>query len=344
MVPWPVQGGLLLLSFLAPFALLMLAFPAFLRYLTRIGFVSEDAHKTPPSKVPEPVGPLLFVSTLVGELIVAAGYGSAVPLAVITGAGAAFAVGLADDIFVLGGKTKPLLLLLAGLGFVAFVAYAPDLYRPVLTFPLLGDTSPHFIIYTALAIIAFPVVANAFNMMDAFNGEISWFTLLTSLALTAGAVLHELATSAFSAARVASVLPLVAVSAGFLLYNRYPARAFDGDSGSLMFGAMFAGLAISCGVEVAAMIAIVPAILNSFYTLSSVRGFVERRKMPSRPTFIGEDGLLHASTEKAAPNTLVRLVLLASPLSEKDLVKSIVALVAVACAFSVAISFLTWVF
>ena len=37
----------------------------------------------------------------------------------------------------------------------------------------------------------------------------------------------------------------------------------------------------------AAMIAIVPAILNSFYTLSSVRGFVERRKMPTRPTYIG---------------------------------------------------------
>ena len=111
-----------------------------------------------------------------------------------------------------------------------------------------------------------------------------------------------------------------------------------------MFGALFAGLAITGGIEVAAMIAIVPAILNSFYTLSSVRGFVERRKMVSRPTYIGTDGLLHASTEGDAPNTLVRLVLLASPLSERDLVKNIVALTAIACLFSVAISVLTWVF
>lgn len=344
MVSWLLQGGVLLMSFLVPLALLLLALPPFMRYLTRIGRVSDDVHKTPPTKVPEPVGPLLFIAVLVGELIVAAGYGSFVPLALVTGAGIAFAIGLTDDLYVLGGKTKPLLLILSGLGFVGFVFVGPALYQPVLTFPLLGDTNPHFFIYTILAIVAFPVVANAFNMMDAFNGEVSWFTLLTSLALLVGVVLHQAFSAGFSMVRVASVLPMVAVAGAFLVYNRYPARAFDGDSGSLMFGAMFAGLAITGGVEVAAMIAIVPAILNSFYTLSSVRGFVERRKMASRPTFIGSDALLHASVEKDAPNTLVRLVLLASPLSEQDLVKNIVALAAVACAFSVVISVLTWVF
>jgi UDP-N-acetylmuramyl pentapeptide phosphotransferase/UDP-N-acetylglucosamine-1-phosphate transferase len=110
-----------------------------------------------------------------------------------------------------------------------------------------------------------------------------------------------------------------------------------------MFGAAFAGLAVTGGVEIAAIIAIVPAILNSFYTLSSVRGFVERRKMASRPTYIGEDGLLHASMEKDAPNTLVRLVLLTSSMSERELVANIVSLTAVACVFSVIISLMTWV-
>ena len=338
------EGALLLASLLVPFVLLLLAFPPYLRYLTRLGRVSEDVHKNPPGKVPEPAGPLLFAAVLVGEGVVALGFSSLFPAALVLGAGVAFAVGLYDDLFVLGGKAKPLLLVLAGVAFVSLVGAGVRLYGSDISFPILGDTAPHFIIYTVLVVAAFPVVTNAFNMMDAFNGEISWFALLTSLALLAGVVLHQVFTPGFSAARVASVLPLVAVSAAFLIYNRYPARAFDGDSGSLMFGAMFAGLAITGGVEVAAIIAIVPAILNSFYTLSSVRGFVERRKMPSRPTYIGGDGLLHASTEKDAPNTLVRLVLLASPLSEKDLVRTIVALTAVSCAFSVGISILTWVY
>ena len=338
------DAGLLLLSFGVPLVFLLLGFPPYLRLLTRMGRVSDDAHKSPPTKVPEPAGPILFMAAALGEIVVAVGFGSWVPLAVGLAALVAFAIGLWDDLYVLGGKTKPILLVLAGLAFVAVSTLEPDLYQPVLNFPILGDTAPHFILYTALAVLSFPVVANAFNMMDAFNGEISWFTLLTSVALLFAVVLHEAYASGFSSARVAATLPLVAVAAGFLVFNRYPSRAFDGDSGSLMFGAMFAGLAVTGGVEIAAMIAILPAILNSFYTLSSVRGFVERRKMASRPTFLGDDGRIYASTERSAPNTLVRLVLLAGPLSERDLVKDLIVLTGVACFLSAFISVLTWVF
>jgi UDP-N-acetylglucosamine--dolichyl-phosphate N-acetylglucosaminephosphotransferase len=339
-----IDGGLLLLSFFVPFLLLIVGTPPYLRLLTRMGRVSNDVHKTPPTKVPEPAGPLLFAAAIIGELIVAVGFNSWVPLAISLGTVVAFAVGLWDDFRVLGGRTKPLLLLLAGFIFVGIILLKPDLYQPVITFPILGDTAPHFIIYTALAVIAFPVVANAFNMMDAFNGEISWFTLLTSLALLFGVTLRYLYASGFAFARVADALPLVAVAAAFLIFNRYPSKAFDGDSGALTFGALFAGLSVTGGVEIAAMIAILPAILNSFYTLSSVRGFVERRRMASRPTYIGEDGRLYASTEPSSPSTLARLVLLAGPLTERELVRDLIVLTGVACLLSVVISVLTWVF
>ncbi len=332
------------LSFLVPLVLLLLVFPPFLRFLVRRGRVSEDVHKTPPSRVPEPVGPLLFAGVIAGEAVVFAISNSPVPIAVSLGAAVAFAVGLADDLYVLGGKTKPLLLLLAGLAFAGVLLLKPNLLTPVIFLPLIESTSPHFYIYTLLAIVAFPVVSNAFNMMDSFNGEMSWFSLLTSLALLVGVALRVIFTQGFSVIRIAATLPLVAVSVMFLVYNRYPSRAFDGDSGSLMLGATFAGLAVIGGVEIAAVVAIVPAILNSFYTLSSVRGFVERRRMKARPTYLGEDGRIYASTEQGAPNTLVRLILLAGPLTEKELVKSIVVLTAFSCLLSVVVSVLTWVY
>jgi UDP-N-acetylglucosamine--dolichyl-phosphate N-acetylglucosaminephosphotransferase len=178
--------------------------------------------------------------------------------------------------------------------------------------------------------------------MDSFNGQISWFTLLTSLAVLLGVALRYIYTTGYSPARLASTIPLVAVALGFLIFNKYPSRAFDGDSGSLLFGAMYAGLAVTGGVEMAAMIAVVPAILNSFYTLSSVRGFVERRRMESRPTYIGDDGRLHATPDTSAPNTLVRLILLAGPLFENELVRSITVLTAVSCLLSAATSILSW--
>ena len=340
----PADVAELSLSFLVPFLLLLGAFPSYLGWLVRRGRTSNDAHKSPPIKVPEPAGPILFIGALAGEMVVVLISRSLVPVAVILGAGVAFAVGLADDLYVLGGKTKPLLLLLAGLAFAGVVLLKPNLYTPVLFFPLINNTSPHFIIYTLLAIVAFPIVSNAFNMMDSFNGEISWFTLLTSLALLAGVALRVAFTQGFSIIRVAAVMPLVAVSAVFLIFNRFPSRAFDGDSGALMFGSMFAGLAVIGGVEVAAIIAIVPAILNSFYTLSSVRGFVERRRIKSRPTYLGEDGKIHASPDPGAPNTLVRLILLAGPRTEKELVKDIALLTVVACLLSILVSVLTWAY
>ena len=336
------EAGLLVVAFLLPFILVVLVMPSYLRSLIRSGRVVDDVHKKPPTKVPSPAGPVLFVGILVGELAVYFSFGTLVPVAVLGVAVVAFAVGIADDVFVLAGPLKPLLLLFAGVPLVLAVLREPNLYVPEITFPLLGPTADHLIIYTLLAVIGFPIVANAFNMMDSFNGQISWFTLLVSLALLLGVTLHFVFTAGFSLARVATALPLVAVSAGFLVFNRYPSRAFDGQSGSLLFGAVFAALAVTGGVEVAAVIAIVPAILNSFYTLSSVRGFVERRKM-TRPTYIGEDGRLFASSDRTAPITLVRLILLGGPRPEKGLVKDIVVMTLASCILSVFISVLTWV-
>ena len=337
------EAGLLSLSFFVPFLLVVLGMPPFMRYLARSGRVVDDAHKRPPTKVPFPAGPLLFLGALLGEAVAFVAFGSLVPVAVAGAAAVAFAVGLTDDLFVLGGRTKPLLLLLASVPLIVLVMLQPDLYQPSLTFPILGPTSQHFTIYTALAILSFPVVANAFNMMDSFNGQISGFTLLTSLALLFAVILHTIYTPGFSLARAASTLPLVAVALGLLLFNRYPSKVFDGDSGALMFGSMFAVLAVTSGVEIAAMVAIVPSILNSFYILSSVRGLVERRRMRTRPTYVGEDGRIYASTERHAPATLVRMLLLDGPMTEKGLVNVILGLTVVACVLSAITSLMTWV-
>ncbi len=338
------EAGFLFLSFIVPLLLVVIAMPSYVGYLGRRGKVVDDAHKQSPTKVASPAGPILFAGAVAGEAVVYAAFGSMIPVALVGIATIAFAVGMVDDLSVLGGKTKPLLLLLAGVPLVLSIMVQGDLYDPSIVFPLLGATAEHFTIYTFLAILAFPVVANAFNMMDSFNGQISWFTLLASLALVFGVALHAAYTPGFSLARVGATLPLVAVAAGFLVFNRYPSRVFDGNSGSLLLGVVFAGLAIMDGVEVAAIIAIVPAILNSFYTLSSVRGFVERRKMASRPVYLGGDGKLHASVDRSSPTTLVRLILLSGPLAEKDLVRSIVVLTGIACLLSAVISVLTWVY
>jgi len=93
---------------------------------------------------------------------------------------------------------------------------------------------------------------------------------------------------------------------------------------------MFVILSIVCGVEIAALVALIPAVLNSYYILSSVRGLVERKRMAARPTYLGDDAKLYASTEARAPTTLARMVLLSKPLDERSLVRAILTISAYA--------------
>jgi UDP-GlcNAc:undecaprenyl-phosphate/decaprenyl-phosphate GlcNAc-1-phosphate transferase len=332
---------LLLVSFLLPAALLFLVMPPFIRYLRRAGRVAKDAHKTDAPQVAEPAGPALFVCLAAGEAAVAVMYGSLVPLVLVGVMAIAFIIGLYDDLLVLGGKAKPALLVLAGVPLIVAEYSRIQAVDPRLFFPFLGPTSPHPTLYAIFVLAAIPVVSNAYNMMDSFNGEISGFTTVTAIALTFAILLKLLFTPGYPVDRLASSLPLLAIGIGFYFFNRYPSRAFDGDSGSLVLGALFAGVAITAGVEIAAVVAIIPAVLNSYYIITSARGFVERRRM-GRPTYLGEDGKMHAGEGPGAPVTLIRLLLLDGPLSEQELVRSILVLTAASCLLSAITSMATW--
>lgn len=334
--------GYLLLSFATPLLAMFLLMPRFLSYLRSKRLVKEDSHKKSKPEVPSPAGPVIFVSLVIGEFVTAVAFGPVLALALVAATSVAFVIGLWDDLHVLGGKAKPVLLVLASVPLLVARLLSPSVYTGAIYFPILGATSEHVFIYSILVLASVPVVSNAYNMLDAFNGQISGFALLTSAALVFAVALRTYYSPSYSLGHLAAVLPLVAVSLGFFYYNRYPSKAFDGDSGALVFGAALAVLAITCGVEIAAIVAIIPAILNSFYILSSVRGFVERRQM-ARPTYMTEDGLLHASADPGAPMTLVRAVLLGGPLDEKTLVREILALTAITCLLSAVTAVLTWV-
>ncbi len=342
MLPTAGDAVPLVLSFAVPAGVLLLAMPRYIRFLTAKGRTTGDAHKGGDVRVPTPAGPLLMVAMVVGELVAWAFYGALLPIVLIFVVLSAGLIGLYDDLKGLGGVVKPALL--AGVGLFVAVAehFYPKVYDPVLYFPLFTQTGTHYIIFALIVVASVPVSANAFNMLDAFNGEISGFTSIVSAALVVAIVLRSYALSNTSAGTVAIALPLLASASVFYLFNRFPSRIFDGDSGSLSFGAMYVVLSIVGGVEIAALVALIPAVVNSYYILSSVRGLVERKSMAARPTYLGKDMKLHASSESRAPTTLVRMVLLGGPLDERTLVNRIVAITAYAAFLSVVTSAMTW--
>jgi UDP-N-acetylglucosamine--dolichyl-phosphate N-acetylglucosaminephosphotransferase len=340
----PTAGDLLLsaIAFAVPCAVIFALMPRYMRFLTSRGRLADDVHKRPPTKVPTPAGPLLIAALVLGELAIYAFHESTIPLAVIAVAVVAGAIGLYDDLKGLGGIAKPALMIVVAVPLILAQQVHQTLYSAQLYFPLLNSTGTHYIIFAILVVASMPVASNAFNMLDAFNGEISGFTFIVAIALMVGILMEGLRLSSFDYLRLVAVLPLAAVALSFYFYNRYPSRAFDGDSGSLVFGATYATLAIIGGVEIAALVAAIPAVINSYYIISSVRGFVEHKRMGTRPTYLGGDGKLHASDQPGGPTTLVRMILLRSPMTEKDLVRSILLLTGFACVLSVVTSAMTW--
>ncbi len=342
MLPPGLDLAAFVLAFALPCVVVFAFMPRYLDMLRSRGRVATDVHKSELTKVPTPAGPLLIAAIVVGEIAVYLIHESTIPVVAIEVTLVAGAIGLYDDLKGLGGIVKPVLLAGAAVPLLVEEQVHHTLYTGSLAFPVFGSTGTHFIIFAVLIIAAMPVSANAFNMLDAFNGEISGFTALVSVALVAGIFMEGLSSSNFDWVRVSAVAPLLAVAVSFYYYNRFPARAFDGDTGSLAFGALYAALAIMGSVEVAAVVALIPAVLNSYYILYSARGLVEHKQMKARPTYLGEDGKLHAAEQEKAPTTLVRMILLGSPSDERQVVQVILTLTVFACVLSVLTSALTW--
>ena len=227
-------------------------------------------------------------------------------LAIAITTGLAFIVGIIDDRKTMGGWFKPLALAFCAVPIILFGAYDSNL-----DFPLFGSVKIPML-YLALIIFMIPITGNTFNSIDVLNGVVSGFTTIASFALSISLFIlnnYEIA--------IACLL-LAFTSLAFYKYHKFPSRIFPGDSGALVFGAMYGAIAIVGHVEVIAAVIILPAVINSFLFLSSVKKIVEHRQIKN-PISHTDDWKLQSTNENHSPITLVRLLVARTPLSEKQI-------------------------
>jgi UDP-N-acetylglucosamine--dolichyl-phosphate N-acetylglucosaminephosphotransferase len=301
------------------------------KILPKRGSVVEDYHKPERPKVAWPGGPAILLSIVIVEVILCFVYGDLKILSIALVTMIAGIIGLIDDRWRLSnGVMKPLLLILASLPILFLKTYVP--YPE---FPIFGHVRLT-IVYPLLVLLAVPIVSNATNMIDVLNGALSGFIIIATIPLVFALMLRG------DYNMIVATLPLIASSMAFYIFHRYPSKIFPGDSGSLALGAMFCSIAIVGRVEVVAIVSILPAILNSFFILSSIKGFIEHRSIKTRPTILLPDGQLAASKDPLAPATLVRMILANGPLSEKAVVSNIFKLSAFSAFLAVITALVTW--
>jgi UDP-N-acetylglucosamine--dolichyl-phosphate N-acetylglucosaminephosphotransferase len=298
------------------FVLTYLCTPALIKYLKKHGSLVKDYHKPNDKQVPRPGGPSIVVGIVAAELALFAFTMSTGVLAILICTVIAFFIGYIDDRKVMPGYFKPIALIVAALPIILL-----DTYDFNLDFPFFGSARIP-VLYIVLILFAIPVMGNTVNSIDVLNGVVSGFMAITSIPLIITLLLMNKVEIAIAA------LPLLFSALAFYKYHKYPSSIFPGDSGTLAWGAMYGAIAIVGGVEVVATVALLPAIINSFLFLASVKRIAEHREVKARPTILLDDYRIMASTERNAPVTLVRLVLARGPMNENEIARSIFKLAA----------------
>ena len=302
--------------------------PLLIKSLTKRNLVVKDYNRVGGAMLPRPGGPSILAGILASELTLYAFFPSVEILTIMIITSLAFLVGLADDRRVLGGWFKPLALAGCAIPIILLGAYVPHL-----GFPLFGSVNiPE--LYLVLIIFIIPITGNTINSIDVLNGVASGFMTIASFALTISLfIVHNYDIALAS-------LPLGFVSLAFYKYHKFPSKIFPGDSGALTLGSMYGVIAVVGHVEIIAAIALLPAVINSFLFLSSVKRVIEHRQIKANPVVHTEDFKLMASTEKEAPITLVRLILAHGPMTEKEIGFTIFRLALFSAALAIITSFM----
>ena len=280
--------------------------PKIINLLIAKGEIVQDYHKPEKPNVPRPAGPVLVIAIAAAEIVLYLLTFKIKVIAILLTAIIAFIVGFTDDRKVMPGWFKPIALIGAAIPLIVLGAHGSHLNLVFgrVDIPLL---------YLPLIMIIIPIAGNTINSIDVLNGVASGFVMIAMIPL-----LVSIAIFGSIEVFIAS-LPLLFATVAFYKYHKFPSRIFPGDSGTLLMGAMYGAIAVAGNSEVIGAIALLPAVMNSFLFLSSVKKIVEHRHVKSRPTVLMDDFKLVASKEKKAPTTLVRLILADGPLSEKEI-------------------------
>ena len=202
-------------------------------------------------------------------------------------------IGIADDLLALTSKEKFFLLFLAGI-------------------PLLWAAPPNVgMLYLISIPIALSIGSNLTNMLAGLNGIESGLGIISMASLTiACIILGKYDVTIISMSMLGALI-------AFLYYNRYPAKIFPGDTGTLIIGATIVCIAFIGRVKLIAFIILMPNIIDAALKFYSA-GVMNRQQQ--KPTQLNEDGKL--VRPETGFKSLIRLIL-RKPIAEKNAVRII---------------------
>lgn len=278
-------------AFTLSFLIALLLVPLLARVANRVGLVDlpDDNRKLHKSAIPMVGGITIFVAASVAIPALLFYFADSFRFrpsdgtelgGMLMGAALLLIVGLADDFWNLRGRQK-----LIGQIIAITVLIISGFQFDHLTF---AGFRIEFGIFSVLVVYAWMLVAiNSINLLDGADGFASTVGIVMSLALSVMAIYQGKMVDAIIALSLAGAL------VGFMRYNFPPAKAYLGDSGSMLIGYMLGAMAIRCAFKQATAYAFFAPVALLAIPLIDTAAAIIRRRMMGRSIYSVDRGHLH---------------------------------------------------
>lgn len=299
------------------FAVTYLLMPFIIKYMKKTGNIGVDIHKNSKPEVAESGGVGILAGALVTLLLLMLFFPIFLKdlIIIILTVLLAGLIGFIDDRIRLRSRYKISLTLFIGLlvfiaNYVGFITFDDP------TLPILGKMRLS-ILFPVLIPLIITVFANTVNMLEGYNGEGSGTVLIALGFLAVSSIILN------SAEGLLYSVVFFSIIFAFFFFNKYPAKTFPGDIGTLTMGVMVAVIALFGNLLFIAFCTLLLHVFNSFLYISSVRGFFESKEIHRLrdDIMLLQDDRIKASEQKGALMTIPRLILSKGPLKEDELVK-----------------------
>ena len=266
------------------FIVTLLIMPRWIKRAKRKGLVGKDMNKWEKPEVAETGGVIVFLGFLIGMVFLAAytlliqetGTGliylaSIISISVIT------MIAYIDDTS--GWKKgfirwkKPLITIIAVIPLIPFI-----MDRTAITLIGIPISLPYLLYPLILVPIGFIGATNAVNLLGGFNGleaGLGSIALATLLWFSYGSVFFG------------PVLIAFLVTLAFLWFNRFPSRAFPGDTFTYFLGSIFAIFAVLGQLQTATILIMAPYLLEGVIKSREIPYWIKNRR-PFKPECFGK--------------------------------------------------------
>ena len=302
----------LLALMVVSFVITIAVMPLVIKKLKDAEITGIDVNKIEKPKIVEMGGLGAIFGVSVAFLIIAIVFGRNPILAVFGVLLIAAFIGIVDDVKGISRRMKAVYVAAAS---IPLIIVQPGLPVILLPFHYLIELSGiPFFYWLVLVPIGVTGAANALNMSAGYNGlESGEFAVISFFLLIISCITNPDSTATL----VFSVL--LGASIALFIFNKYPAKMFVGNVGTLGMGATIAAGVIIGNIEFFGILCILPAFYELFATIyyGNVKK-IERRDACMNPVILKDNKLKPPKGSERF--TLAYLLLSKKPMHEKKLV------------------------